>query len=82
MIEGEGEDEHRHRCLVRAVLKMRALDRDAAHRFLYGGVDSSGRRNPGWNRRNPNSRLEVDVRIEWSLGNRGEKGDWRQDKKK
>lgn len=81
MIEGEGADEHRHRCLVREVIRRRVQDRGAAHRFLYGYRDDAGKYHKGWNEIHPKSRLDQDVRLEWSLGNRGEDGDWRQDKK-
>jgi hypothetical protein len=75
------EDEHRYRCLVRWVIKKRIEDRDGAYRWLKGYVDKYGQRIKGWNDLHPKSRLEADVRLEWSLGNRGEDGDWRQDKK-
>jgi len=65
-MEGEGEDEHRHRCLVRHVLKWRMTDRDAAHKFLAS-----------WGRRYPTSPLERDVKSQWAKGNRGAWGDWR-----
>lgn len=79
--EGQGTDENRHRCLVREVIKMRLKNRDSAYRWFNGYVDHLGRRQKGWNELHPKSRLEADVRLEWSLGNRGECGDWRQDKK-
>ena len=75
------EDEHRYRCLVRWVIKKRIEDRDGAYRWLNGYFDKYGKRVKGWNELHPKSRLETDVRLEWSLGNRGEDGDWRQDKK-
>lgn len=74
--EGEGGDEHRHRCLVRWVIKKRIEDRDAAYRFLRGYMDSKSY-NKGWNVRHPWSRLEQDVMSQWGKGNRGADGDWR-----
>ena len=73
-----GEREHMYRCLVREVIKMRIKDRDGAYRWLRGYSDHTGRWKKGWNELHPESNLEKDVRIEWSLGNRGEDGDWKQ----
>jgi hypothetical protein len=72
------DEVHRHRCLVRYVIKLRMQDRNSAHQFLHGGlIDSKGRRLRGWNAAHPESNLEVDVREQWRLGNRGAKDDWR-----
>ena len=70
------EDEHRHQCLVRWLLRKRVEDKDAAHRFLYGYMEGSKHR-MGWNELHPESTLERDARDQWELGNRGEDGDWR-----
>lgn len=51
---------------------MRAQDRDAAHKFLYGDKKSFG-----WNAKHPESTLEKDVRDQWAKGNRGEYGVWK-----
>ena len=75
--EGEGEDEHRHRCLVRAIIKMRLESRDKAHRWLKGYVDDLGKRHAGWNEKHPKSRLDADVRDQWAKGNRGKTGEWK-----
>lgn len=75
--EGVGDDEERHRCLVRWVIRKRIEDRDGAHRWLRGYVDSNGRRHKGWNDLHPKSRLEEDVLRQWSLGNKGKEGDWK-----
>ena len=75
--EGEGEDEHRHRCLVRHVITMRIENRDSAHRWLHGYSDESGKYRKGWNELHPKSRLEEDVRDQWAKGNRGNKGEWK-----
>ena len=41
--EGEGDDEHRHRCLVRGIIKMRMKDRQEAHVWLNGGMGKDGK---------------------------------------
>ena len=75
--EGQGDDEFRHRCLVRQILRWRVTDREKAHGFLYGWTDESGNYIKGWNERRPKSILERDVRDQWKKGNRGENGDWK-----
>ena len=75
--EGQGEDEHRHRCLVRHVIKMRIENRDSAHRWLNGYSDTYGKRHKGWNELHPKSRLEQDVREQWAKGNKGTDGEWK-----
>ena len=75
--EGEGEDEHRHRCLVREIIKMRIQNRDSAYRWFNGYVDERGKRHKGWNELHPKSRLESDVRDQWTKGNRGNTGEWK-----
>lgn len=77
MIEGEGDDEFRHRCLVRHVIKVRLKDRNAAHQWLNGYRDGIGKLHKGWVELHPESRLVEDVKQQWSLGNRGEKGEWK-----
>ena len=53
---------HRHRCLVRALLKMRVQNREQAIKWLkLRGYPV----------------LDADVRQQWALGNRGAKDDWR-----
>ena len=79
MIEGKGDDEHRHRCLVRWVIRRRIHDRDAAHRWLAGYYDLEKLKHVnGWNDLHPSSVLERDVKDQWAKGNRGEDGDWRE----
>jgi len=63
--EGEGDDEHRHRCMVRYILELRVKDKNAAHSFLVK-----------WNDNHPKSILERDVKQQWKAGNRGEKDKW------
>lgn len=75
--EGHGDDEHRHRCLVREVIKMRTKNRDSAYRWLNGYVDELGKRHKGWKELHPQSSLEEDVRDQWGKGNRGNTGEWK-----
>jgi len=75
--EGVGDDEHRHRCLVRWVIKKRLEDRDGAHKWLNGYRDHMGKQHKGWNDLHPKSRLEADVREQWAKGNRGNTGEWK-----
>ena len=71
------EREHMYRCLVREVIKMRVKDRDGAYRWLRGYSDNTGRWKKGWNELHPESKLEDDVRDQWSKGNRGNEGEWK-----
>jgi len=61
--------EFQHHCLVREVIRMRIQDRDKAHEFLRM-----------WEKNHDDYELRALVKAEWELGNRGEKGDWRQKK--
>jgi len=70
--EGEGDDQERHRCLVRYVIRMRLSDRDRAHKWLNGKSDGKGGWVRGWNDMHPGSILERDVIEQWKRGNRGE----------
>ena len=69
--EGEGDDEHRHRCLVRWVIKRRMENRDSAHRWLHGYTEN-GKSKRGWNDIHPDSILERDSIDQFNRGNRGE----------
>ena len=75
--EGQGADEHRHRCLVLEVIKMRLKNRDSAYRWFNGYDDDLGKRHKGWNELHPKSRLEADVKDQWAKGNRGNTGEWK-----
>lgn len=70
-------EQHKYRCLVRNVIKMRIRDRDEAYKFLAGWVRPNGGWQKGWNELHPGSTLESDVKQQWKLGNRGEDGDWK-----
>ena len=59
--EGEGDDQERHRHLVRWVIRLRIEDRTKAHNWLQG-----------WNEKHPGSILESDVVKQWKKGNKGE----------
>jgi hypothetical protein len=60
-LEGQGDDQRRHRGLVNWVIRMRIEDRNRAHGFLER-----------WQARHPWSNLKKDVMDQWSKGNRGE----------
>ena len=75
--EGEGDDEYRHRCLVRGIIKMRVKDRQEAHVWLFGGMGKDGKYFKGWNALHPDSRLIEDIKDQWSKGNRGTDGEWK-----
>jgi len=64
--EGEGDDEHRDRWVVRWVIQTRLKDRDKAIKWLYD-----------WQNKHNGSVLQHDVLEQWQKGNRGELGDWR-----
>lgn len=70
------DEEHRHRCLARYVIRWRIKDRDAAHRWLKGYTNEAGGYIKGWNELHPESTLEADIKKQWVLGNRGEDGKW------
>ena len=52
--------------MVRYVIRMRRTDRKEALAFLNR-----------WEQKHGNTKLEDDVRIQWSRGNRGVHNDWR-----
>jgi hypothetical protein len=52
-------------------------DRGSAYGWINGYVDYNGKRFKGWNELHPNSRLEKDVRDQWSKNNRGSEGEWK-----
>ena len=64
--EGQGDDENRHRCLVRWVIRKRIQDRDKAYKWLQD-----------WNQKHPGSILESDVIEQWKKGNKGKEKDWK-----
>lgn len=59
--------EHRHQCEVRYVLAIRATNRDEAMKYLSLVQE----------KRNAKQLID-DCKKQWELGNRGEKGDWRE----
>jgi len=56
---------------------MRIKNRDSAYRWFNGYVDERGKKHKGWNELHPKSRLELDVRDQWTKGNRGNTGEWK-----
>lgn len=75
------DDEHRHRCEVRALLRMRQLEgREWVRAWLYGSTGPDGKRVRGVadiRGQAAADRLAADAAEQWRLGNRGERGDWR-----
>lgn len=61
------EEEHRHRCEVRHVLALARRNELDARQYLAMVKRVSAR----------GVRLEQDCSMQWVLGNRGRKGDWR-----
>jgi hypothetical protein len=74
--EGEGDDEHRHRCLVRYIIRWRIKDRDAVYKWFNGYTDENGRYQKGWDQNHEGSILRRDVVDQWKKGNRGENNEW------
>ena len=64
----EDLETERHRAEVRQVLRWRVEDRNKAIEYLNLVIEK---------RKEKAKKLEDDCRKQWSLGNRGEKGDWR-----
>ena len=65
----ENLEQERHRCEVRYVLQLRVQDRNKAMEYLSLVREK---------RKEKAKQLEDDCRKQWELGNRGEKGDWRE----
>ncbi len=57
----------RHRCEVRYVLQLRVQDRNKAMEYLSLVREK---------RKEKANKLELDCKEQWSMGNRGEKGEW------
>ena len=65
----ENLEQERHRCEVRYVLQLRVQDRNKAMEYLSLVREK---------RKEKAKQLEDDCRKQWELGNRGDKGDWRE----
>ena len=65
----ENLEQELHRCEVRQVLRWRVEDRNKALEYLSLVREK---------RKEKAKQLEDDCRKQWELGNRGEKGDWRE----
>ena len=63
------DEEYRHQCEVRYVLQLRVQDRNKAMEYLSLVREK---------RKEKAKKLEDDCRKQWELGNRGDKGDWRE----
>ncbi len=66
----DNSEGHRHRCEVRQVLKWRTQDRNKAIEYLSIVRNKRGDRVA--------QLLEKDCRTQWTLGNRGDEGDWHE----
>ncbi len=64
----DNSEGHRHRCEVRQVLKWRTQDRNKAIEYLSIVRNKRGDRVA--------QLLEKDCKTQWTLGNRGDEGDW------
>ena len=65
-----------HRSLVREIIRMRIQDRDKAHKWLNGYLNSADKWVKGFNELHPESTLNADIYKQWRLGNRGRIGEW------
>jgi len=61
------DEQHRHQCEVRYVLKLRVENRNKALEYLKLVKEK---------RKEKAKQLEDDCKEQWSRGNRGEKGEW------
>ena len=61
------DEEYRHQCEVRQVLRWRVEDRNKALEYLSLVREK---------RKEKAKQLELDCKEQWSRGNRGEKGEW------
>ena len=66
----KSSEEYRHQCEVRQVLRWRAEDRSKAIDYLANVRQKRGN--------TVADQLEKDCKEQWSKGNRGDKGDWRE----
>jgi hypothetical protein len=64
----DNSEQHRYRCEVRQVLKWRTQDRNKAIEYLSIVRNKRGDRTA--------QLLEKDCKTQWTLGNRGNEGDW------
>jgi hypothetical protein len=68
----DNSEGYRHRCEVRQVLKWRTQDRNKAIEYLSLVIKKRGDRVA--------QLLEKDCREQWQLGNRGNEGDWHENR--
>ena len=60
-------EQERHKCEARYVLQLRVQDRNKAMEYLSLVREK---------RKEKAKQLEDDCKVQWNLGNRGEKGEW------
>ena len=70
LITMENSEIERFRCEVRQILAWRAADRDSALKYLSVVRQKRGDKVA--------DQLEIVCKDQWSRGNRGKKGDWRE----
>lgn len=63
------DEEYRYQCEIRYILQWRAFDRSQAINYL---ADVRKKRGDA-----VAEKMAEDCKVQWSKGNRGEKGDWR-----
>ena len=63
------DEEYRHQCEVRQVLRWRVEDRNKALEYLKLVREK---------RKEKAKQLELDCKKQWELGSRGDKGEWRE----
>jgi hypothetical protein len=80
----EKQKKELHQSLVREIIRMRIQDRDKAHKWLNGYLNSADKWVKGFNELHPESTLNADIHKQWRLGNRGRIGEWyeEEDEKK
>ncbi len=71
LFDKSGED-WRRRCEVRHILRLRAISRAASEHYIDGEKMIKDKRGE-----EAAKKLRDDCAAQWSLGNRGDKGDWR-----
>jgi len=72
----EKQKKELHQSLVREIIRMRIQDRDKAHRWLNGYLNSADKWVKGFNELHPESTLNADIIDQWKKGSRGRPGEW------
>jgi hypothetical protein len=76
------DEQHRHRCEVRALLRWRVVEgSEWVRRWLFGYTDDEGKRVRGVAQARGKAaaeRIHRDAAEQWAKGSRGQPGDWRE----